>query len=92
MQVFSVHLPASDSKLTISTPRQSFIAGVDGMIYVDAIAAVVRRFEIHMDLPPASPIQEGELDIDYARVDISGAAVLVACEDSRCAPASGPRS
>jgi hypothetical protein len=72
VQVFSVHLPASDSKLTISTARHSFIAGVDGFIFVDAVTAVVRRFEIRMDLPPASPIQEGEMDIDYARVDISG--------------------
>jgi hypothetical protein len=71
VQVFSVHLPAADSKLTISTQRHSFVAGVDGLIYVDAIAAVVRRFEIRMDLPAASAIQQGELDIDYARVAIS---------------------
>ncbi len=72
VQVFSVHLPAADSKLTISTPRQSFIAGIDGTIFVDAVTAVVRRLEIQMDLPPACSIQEGEMDIDYARVDISG--------------------
>jgi hypothetical protein len=72
VQVFSVHLPPSDSKLVISTPRHSFIAGVDGVIFVDAMYAVVRRFEIRMDLPAASAIQEGQMDIDYARVDISG--------------------
>lgn len=72
VQVFSVHLPPSDSKLTISTQRHSFVAGVEGLIYVDALAAVVRRFEIRMDLPAASAIQEADLDIDYARVDISG--------------------
>lgn len=72
VQVFSVHLPPEDSKLTISTPRHSFIAGVDGLIYIDAVTAVVRRFEIVMDLPADSPIQEGKMDIDYARVDISG--------------------
>ena len=77
MEVFSVHLPAADSKLTISTPRYSFIAGVDGEIYVDAVGAVVRRFEIRMDLPPASEIQEGEMDIDYDRVDISGRQFLL---------------
>lgn len=77
VQVFSVHLPASDSKLTISTPRHSFIAGVDGVIFIDAISAVVRRFEIRMDLPPASPIQEAQMDIDYKRVDISGRAFLL---------------
>lgn len=71
VQIFSVHLPSSGSKLVISTQRNSFVAGVDGLIYVDAVAAVVRRFEIRMDLPPASAIQEGELDIDYARVAIS---------------------
>jgi hypothetical protein len=71
VQVFSVHLPASESKLVISTQRHSFVAGVDGLIYVDATAAVVRRFEIRMDLPAASAIQEGQLDIDYARVSIS---------------------
>lgn len=72
VQVFSIHLAASDSKLTISTPRQSFIAGIDGTIFVDAVSAVVRRLEIQMDLPPACSIQEGALAIDYARVDISG--------------------
>jgi len=72
VQVFSVHLPPSDSKLAISTPRHSFIAGVDGVIFVDAMYAVVRRFEIRMDLPAASAIQEGQMDIDYALVDISG--------------------
>jgi hypothetical protein len=77
MQVFSVHLPPSDSKLTISTPRHSFIAGVDGVIYVDAASALVRRFEIVMDLPPASPIQDGKMDIDYAGVDISGRQFLL---------------
>jgi len=71
MQVFTVHLPADDSKLIISTQRHSFIAGVDGVIFIDAITAVVRRFEIRMDLPPASVIQEGTLDIDYDRVAIS---------------------
>jgi len=82
MQVFSVHLPVSDSKLSISTPRYSFVAGVDGLIFVDAVSALVRRFEIRMDLPAASPIQEGEMDIDYDRVDISGRQFLlpVKCE------------
>jgi hypothetical protein len=72
VQVFSVHLPADDSRLRISTPRHSYVAGVDGLIFVDAMFAVVRRFEIRMDLPAASAIQEGQMDIDYARVDISG--------------------
>jgi hypothetical protein len=72
VQVFSVHLSADDSKLRISTPRHSYVAGVDGLIFVDAMFAVVRRFEIRMDLPAASAIQEGQMDIDYARVDISG--------------------
>jgi hypothetical protein len=77
VQVFSVHLPAADSKLTISTPRHSFVAGVDGAIFVDANSAVVRRFEIRMDLPAASAIQEAEMNIDYGRVDISGRAFFV---------------
>jgi len=77
VQVFSVHLPADDSKLTISTPRQSFVAGVDGAIFVDANSAVVRRFEIRMDLPAGSAVQEGQMDIDYGRVDISGRAFFV---------------
>jgi hypothetical protein len=71
MEVFSVHLPEEESKFTISTQRHSFIAGVDGVIFVDEMAAVVRRFEIKMDLPADSTIQEGELDIDYGLVDIS---------------------
>jgi hypothetical protein len=77
MQVFSVHLAPSDSKLTISTERHSFIAGVDGVIYIDAMRAVVKRFEIRLDLPPASTIQEGQLDIDYDQVDISGRQFLL---------------
>src|SRR5580704_17594409 len=68
VHVFSVHLPPEDSKFTIaserravmagSTERRSILAGIDGFIYVDAVTAVVRRFEINMILPPDSVIQE----------------------------------
>jgi hypothetical protein len=71
MEVFSVHLSAEDSKFMISTQRHTYIAGVDGVVYIDAMAAVVKRLEIQMDLPPDSVIQEGELQIDYGLVDIS---------------------
>jgi hypothetical protein len=77
MQVFSVHLPAVDSQFTISAQRQSFVAGIDGEIYVDAMAAVVRRFTIKMDLPANSVLQEGTLDINYGLVSISSREFLL---------------
>ena len=82
VHVFTVHLAPSESKFTVaserravmagSTERRSIIAGIDGLLYVDAVTAAVRRFEIHMILPPDSIIQEGTVDIDYDGVDISG--------------------
>lgn len=81
VQVFTVHLPASESKFTIasemrvvkagSTERRSIIAGIDGLLFVDAYTATVRRLEIRMVLPPDSVIQEGAVDIDYDSVAIS---------------------
>jgi hypothetical protein len=71
VQVFSLHLAPSDSKFTISTPRQSFVAGIDGEIFVDDISAVIRRFTIRMDLPANCVLQEGTLKIDYGPVAIS---------------------
>lgn len=77
MEVFSVHLAAADSQFTISAQRDMFVAGIDGEIYVDAISAVVRKFEIHMDLPANSVLQEGKLDIDYGQVSISSRSFLL---------------
>lgn len=71
VQVFSLHLAPSDSKFTISTPRQSFVAGIDGEIFVDDVSAVIRRFTIRMDLPANCVLQEGTLKIDYGPVTIS---------------------
>lgn len=81
VEVFKVHLAPSNSKFTIaserravmagSTERRSIIAGIDGWLYVDAVTATVRRFEMQMILPPDSVIQEGSIDIDYDRVAIS---------------------
>ncbi len=81
VHVFTLHLPPSDSQFTIaserravmagSTERRSIIAGIDGSIYVDAVTATVRRFELRMILPPDSVIQEGAVDIDYDSVAIS---------------------
>jgi hypothetical protein len=77
MQVFSVHLPAEDSKFILSAQRQSFVAGIDGEIWVDAVSAVVRRFKISMDLPANSVLQEGTLSIDYGLVTISSRQFLL---------------
>jgi hypothetical protein len=71
VQVFKVHLAPADSKFTISTERRSAVAGIDGFIYVDSMAATVRRFEIQMILPPDAAIQDGAVDIDYDAVSIS---------------------
>jgi hypothetical protein len=81
VHVFTVHLDPSDSKFTVaserravmggSTERRMIIAGIDGLLYVDAMTATVRRLEIRMILPPDSVIQEGTIDIDYASVAIS---------------------
>src|SRR5579863_2906089 len=71
VQVFKVHLAPSDSQFTISTERRSVVAGIDGFMYVDSMAATVRRFEIRMILPPDAAIQEGAVDIDYDAVSIS---------------------
>ena len=71
VQVFKVHLAPADSQFTISTERRSVVAGIDGFIYVDSMAATVRRFEIQMILPPDAAIQDGAVDIDYDAVSIS---------------------
>ena len=72
VQVFTVHLPPSESQFTISTERRSVVAGIDGFLYIDAAEATVRRFEIRMILPPDSIIQDGAVDIDYDSVALSG--------------------
>lgn len=72
MLVFSVHLPTSESQLNVLTDRQSVVAGIDGFIYVDAVTALVHRFEIQMDLPAGSVIQDGFVSIDYGSQNISG--------------------
>jgi hypothetical protein len=71
MHVFSVHLPASESQLTVASDRQSAVSGVEGIIYVDAATSLVQRLEIQMDLPAGSTIQEGFVRIDYGSVTIS---------------------
>src|SRR5579871_189807 len=71
VQVFKVHLAPADSQFTISTERRSAVAGIDGFIYVDSMAATVRRFEMQMILPPDAAIQEGAVEIDYDAVSIS---------------------
>jgi hypothetical protein len=77
MQVFSVHLPVSESQLVVLTDRQSVVAGIDGFIYVDAATSLVHRFEIQMDLPAGSVIQEGFVSIDYGSESISGRQYLL---------------
>jgi hypothetical protein len=77
MHVFSVHLPTDDSQLTVYTDRQSVVAGIDGFIYVDAATSLVHRFEIQMDLPAASVIQEAFVSIDYGSESISGRQYLL---------------
>lgn len=72
MYVFSVRVRPSDSKFLISTGRESIIAGVNGMLYADAVTGAVKRFEIQMELPPESILQNGFVDIDYDNVEISG--------------------
>jgi hypothetical protein len=71
MYVFSVSLPASESQLKVLTDRQSVVAGIEGLIYVDAMTSLVRRFEIQMSLPAGSVIQQGFVSIDYGSVIIS---------------------
>jgi hypothetical protein len=71
MHVFAVHLPTSDSELTVTSDRQSTVSGVDGLIYVDATTSLVQRFEIQMDLPAGSVLQDGFVRIDYGSVTIS---------------------
>jgi hypothetical protein len=69
--VFSVRIPAADSRLVVTTDRQSLVAGIDGLIYVDAAAFLVRRLEFHMELPAQSVIQDGVIKIDFGSVTIS---------------------
>jgi hypothetical protein len=71
MYVFSVSLPASESQLKVLTDRQSVVAGIEGLIYVDAMTSLVRRFEIQMSLPGSSVIQQGFVSIDYGSVTMS---------------------
>ena len=71
MLVFSVRISPADSQLTVLSERQSVVAGVDGLIYVDAATSLVQRFEIQMDLPAGSVVQEGFVRIDYGSVTIS---------------------
>jgi hypothetical protein len=71
MQVFSLHLPASESQLTVSSDRQSAVSGVEGVMFVDAATSLVQRLEIRMDLPAGSSIQDGFARIDYGSITIS---------------------
>ena len=71
VHVFSVRLPASESQLVVSSDRQSAVAGIDGLIYVDAATSLVQRFELQMELPAGSVVQDGSVRIDYGSVTIS---------------------
>jgi hypothetical protein len=71
VHVFSVRISAADSRLLVTTDRQSLVAGIDGLIYVDAATAVVRRLEFQMELPAQSVIQDGVIKIDFGGVTIS---------------------
>jgi hypothetical protein len=71
MHVFSVRLPAADSRLLVTTDRQSLVAGIDGLIYVDAATSLVRRLEFQMELPAQSVIQDGVIRIDFGLWTIS---------------------
>lgn len=71
MHVFSVRVPVADSRLLVTTDRQSLIAGIDGLIYVDAATSLVRRLEFQMELPAQSVIQDGVITIDFGGWTIS---------------------
>jgi hypothetical protein len=71
MHVFAVRVPVSESELTVSSDRQSTISGIEGLIYVDAATSLVQRFEIHLDVPAGSVLQDGFVRIDYGSVTIS---------------------
>ena len=71
VQVYSVKVAPADSQLTIIAGHESVVAGVDGLIYVDPVSAQVLRFEIKMDLPQNSVVEEGSVRIDYGPFTIS---------------------
>jgi hypothetical protein len=77
MHVFSVRLPPSESQFLVLAGRESVVAGIDGLIYVDAASSLVQRFEIRMDLPAGSAVDSGSVRIDYGRVDLSGRMYLL---------------
>jgi hypothetical protein len=77
MHVFAVRVPVSESELTVSSDRQSTISGIEGVIYVDAATSLVQRFEIHLDVPASSVLQDGSVRIDYGSVTISGRQYLL---------------
>ena len=71
VQVYSVRVAPADSQLKIIAGRESVVAGVDGLIYVDPVSAQVLRFEVKMDLPQDSTVEEGFVRIDYGPFTIS---------------------
>jgi hypothetical protein len=89
MHVFSVRVPAADSRLLVTTDRQSVIAGIDGLIYVDAATSLVRRLEFHMELPAQSVIQDGFIRIDFGDVTISGRHFLLPLKSEVTARVAG---
>jgi hypothetical protein len=77
MAVFSLRVPETTSQLAFSGQEGRLIVGFHGLLYADAATAQVMRLEIQSDLPPAFPVQENTVNVDYGEVSIANQAFFL---------------
>ena len=75
---FDFRVPVMSSGYVLSSGSARGVAGIKGSVWINAEAFDVVRLEMHADdIPPNVPFEEATTIIDYARVRIGSADVLL---------------
>ena len=80
MHVYAYHVSADKSEYHVMVPEQSkdLVAGYHGLIFIDDRKHFVHRITLHVDgIPPAYPIQDVSLMLDYEYTRIGDADYLL---------------
>ncbi len=75
--VFSLRVPESTSRLAFTNLEGPRVVGFHGWLYADAATDQVLRLEIQVDTPPAFPVQESAVDVDYGEAAIANQAFFL---------------
>ncbi len=94
MHVYAYHVAAAKSDYHVVVPEHSkdLVTAYHGLIFIDDRKHFVHRITLHADgIPPAFPIQDVSLMLDYEYTRIGDADYLLAA-DLRAALARGQRA